>query len=111
LDIHAPVEDCTQFLSDSGLEMTFPEKTLHGMDDFRAWYAGGKFSDGTTAPGVINIFFDEIHTVQTIKPRVSGEEAVVDVSVGWQASWWEQPVAKSKRTSLDSAQQWMTCPQ
>ena len=107
LDVHAPVEHCAQFLADSSLEMIFPEKSLQGTGDFGAWYAGGEYSDGTETPGVINIFFDEVHTVQSVKAEVSGEEAVVDVLVGWQASWWEGPAARSKRTSLDSTQRWM----
>ena len=27
--------------------------------------------------------------------------------VGWQASWWEPPAAKSKRVSMDATQQWV----
>ena len=86
--------------------MIFPEKSLQGTGDFRAWYVGREYSAGTKALGVINIFFDEDHTVHSIKAEVSGEEAVVDVLVGWQANWWEGPAARSKRTSLDSTQRW-----
>jgi hypothetical protein len=42
--------------------MIFPEKTLIGLGDFMAWYAGGTYSDGERPRGVINIFFDENHT-------------------------------------------------
>jgi hypothetical protein len=108
LDVHAPVEDCLQFLADSGLEMIFPEKEkpLHGVGDFRTWYVGGEYSDGTKGRGVINIFFDENHTVHDLRSEISGEEAIIDLLVGWQASWWDSPAAKSKRTSLDSTQRW-----
>jgi hypothetical protein len=106
LDCHASVEDCAQFLADAELEMIIPEKTLHGLSDFRVWYAGGEYSDGMKTPGVINIFFDETHVVQSIEVSISGEEVDVDVFVGWQASWWEPPAAKSKRTSLDATQHW-----
>jgi len=27
--------------------------------------------------------------------------------VGWQASWWEAPAAKSKRVSMDATQRWV----
>ena len=38
--------------------------------------------------------------------QINGDEAVVDVVVGWQASWWEAPAAKSKRVSMDATQRW-----
>jgi hypothetical protein len=106
LDTHAPAEDCARLLADPGLEMIFPEKTLTGLDDFKAWYAGGKYSDGTESPGVINIFFDENHNVASVEAEISGDQAEVRVVVAWQASWFEAPAAKSKRTSLDAIQQW-----
>jgi hypothetical protein len=110
LDIHAPTEACERLLVDEGLEMIFPEKTLVGISDFRAWYAGGEYSDGERAPGVINIFFDEIHTVKSVEVEVSGGEAVVEVVVGWQASMFEPPAAKSKRTAMDATQRWTVRP-
>jgi hypothetical protein len=106
LDVHAPTEACEKLLVDEGLTMIFPEKTLTGNADFRAWYAGGDYSDGERAPGVINIFFDEIHVVKHVDVSVSGDEAVVEVVVGWQASWFEPPAAKSKRTAMDATQRW-----
>lgn len=106
LDIHAPTEDCERLLATEDIQMIFPEKTLKGMSDFRAWYAGGTYSDGEKAPGVINIFFDEIHNVKDVKVRVDGDTAEVDVIVGWQASWFEPPAAKSKRTAMDATQRW-----
>jgi hypothetical protein len=106
LDIHAPSEDCEKLLAADDLEMIFPEKTLKGMGDFMAWYAGGTYSDGETAPGVINIFFDEIHVVKNVDITMSGDTAEVDVIVGWQASWFEPPAAKSKRTAMDATQRW-----
>ena len=47
LDQHVPPAAIAVLLADEGLEMIFPEKTLHGMGDFLAWYAGGDYSDGT----------------------------------------------------------------
>ena len=86
--------------------MIFPEKTLHGIANFKAWYAGGTYSDGSKAPGVINIFFDENHNVVSVKAKISGDQAQLDVVVAWQASWFEPPAAKSKRVSLDAIQRW-----
>ena len=110
LDVHAPTEECEKLLVDEGLEMIFPEKTLKSNADFRAWYAGGEYSDGERAPGVINIFFDEVHVVKDVKIEVKGDEAVVDVVVGWQASMFEPPAAKSKRTAMDATQRWTVRP-
>jgi hypothetical protein len=110
LDQHVAPEECAKFVADENLEMIFPEKTLHGMGDFLAWYAGGTYSDGTKAPGVINLFFDENHNVASVDGQIDGDKAVLDVVVAWQASWFEPPSAKSKRTSLDATQHWIVRP-
>lgn len=107
LDQHAPLDECAKLVSEDSLEMIFPEKTLHGASDFLAWCAGGTYSDGTTAPGVFNIFFDENHNVVSVVAKISGDEAVLDVVVAWQASWFTPPAAKSKRVSLDATQRWV----
>jgi hypothetical protein len=107
LDQHVPAAECARMVADENLEMIFPEKTLHGINDFLAWYAGGIYSDGTSAPGVINIFFDENHNVASVDAKIDGNQAVLEVVVAWQASWFEPPAAKSKRTSLDATQHWI----
>lgn len=106
LDVHAPTADLARLLVDDGLQMIFPEKTLIGMGDFEAWYAGGTYTDGEQAPGVINLFFDEVHVVKSVAIEARGDELVVDVVVGWQASWFTPPAAKSTRTAMDATQRW-----
>lgn len=107
LDQHAPLDECAKLVAEDSLEMIFPEKTLHGASDFLAWCAGGTYSDGTTAPGVFNIFFDENHNVVSVNAQIDGDQAVLDVVVAWQASWFIPPAAKSKRVSLDATQRWI----
>ena len=107
LDQHVPPAECARLVADDKLDMIFPEKTLHGASDFLAWYAGGTYSDGTAAPGVINIFFDENHNVVSVKSTIAGGQATLEVVVAWQASWFEPPAAKSKRVSLDATQAWV----
>src|SRR5436309_15650825 len=106
LDQHAPAEQLERLLAED-VKMVFPEKTLPGISDFRKWYAGGKYSDGEEAPGVINIFFDENHNVASVDVTSSAaDRADVKVVVAWQASWFEKPATKAKRTSLDATQTW-----
>jgi hypothetical protein len=107
LDQHVPPAECSRMVAEDNLEMVFPEKTLHGVSDFLAWYAGGTYSDGTKAPGVINIFFDENHNVVSVDAKIEGNQATLDVVVAWQASWFEPPAPKSKRVSLDATQHWI----
>jgi hypothetical protein len=95
LDIHAPVEECLRLLAEDGLNVQFPDGDIRNYDGFKKWY-----------DRVTNLFFDENHTVQSVKASISGDQAVVDVVVGWQASWWEPPAAKSKRTSMNATQKW-----
>lgn len=107
LDQHVPREACSRLVADD-VQMIFPEKTLHGIGDLEAWYAGGTYSDGEDAPGVINIFFDENHNVASVEPtsNIDGDEIELRVVVAWQASWFTPPAAKSTRTSMDAIQDW-----
>ena len=107
LDQHVPPARIAELLADDGLQMIFPEKTLHGMGDFLAWYAGGAYTDGEKTPGVINIFFDENHNVASVKSEIAGDLAKVRVVVAWQASVFVPPAAKSKRISADFTQDWV----
>lgn len=75
--------------------MEFPDGDIHDFAGFKKWY-----------DRVTNLFFDENHYVKTVKAKITGDQATVDVVVGWQASWWEPPAAKSKRVSLDATQRW-----
>jgi hypothetical protein len=95
LDFHAPIEDAYALLADNGLNMQFPDGDIRDFESFKTWY-----------DRVTNIFFDENHYIKSLDAKISGNEAVVDIVVGWQASWWEAPDAKSKRTSMDATQRW-----
>lgn len=107
LDFHAPAEELLSFAADEGLQMIFPEKTLHGLHDLKAWAAGGTYTDGEQAPGVYNIFFDENHNVVSVEAKIDGDTAEVEVVVAWQASLFVPPAAKSKRVALDATQAWV----
>ncbi|HZP82142.1 MAG TPA: hypothetical protein VFB21_10915 [Chthonomonadaceae bacterium] len=99
LDVHAPVEECYRFLSDECLDMQFPDGKICDFTSFKTWY-----------DRVTHLFFDENHNVQSVEIQISGEEAVADIVVGWQASWFEPPAAKSKRVSMNATQRWRIRP-
>lgn len=99
LDQHAPLDRVFSFLADYGLNMQFPDGDIRGFDTFKLWYER-----------VTNLFFDESHTVHSVEGAISGGLAQVRVVVGWQASWFEPPAAKSKRTSMDATQDWTVRP-
>lgn len=107
LDNHVPTSEIVNLLSPD-TQLIFPEKTLPTLNDFIAWYAGGTYSDGEAATGVINIFFNEDHNLVSIDPvsDVSGDSVDVKVVVAWQASWFVPPATKPKRTSMDATQAW-----
>jgi len=95
LDIHAPVEEAYKLLADKDLNMQFPDGDIRDFGTFKKWY-----------DRVTNLFFDEIHNVQSVKASITGNTAEVEVIVGWQASWFEPPAAKSKRTAMNAIQKW-----
>ena len=95
LDFHVPIEQVYPMLADQGLNVQFPDGDIRDYASFKKWY-----------DRVTNLFFDENHNVQSVESKITGERAVVDIVVGWQASWWEAPAAKSKRVSMDATQRW-----
>ena len=95
LDEHVPIERACSFLADDGLNMQFPDGDIRDYSSFKRWY-----------DRVTHLFFDEIHTVHSVNGTFSSERAELRVVVGWQASWFEPPAARSKRTSMDATQDW-----
>jgi hypothetical protein len=98
LDFHVPLDEIFTLLADKGLNMQFPDGDIRDYASFKKWY-----------DRVTNLFFDENHNVQSVEGKINGDEAVLDIVVGWQASWWEAPSAKSKRVSMDATQRWTVC--
>jgi hypothetical protein len=104
LDVHAPIAEVLPLLAGETLEMQLPETTLHGFDEFTAWYEG-----------VIHTFFDEVHTLQTLDITVDGDReaypkgnrAYVHLVVRWEASRWNAPAPKSERLAFDADQRWV----
>lgn len=95
LDQHDPIQTCYAMLADRDLNVQFPDGDIRDMTSFKGWY-----------DRVINLFFDENHVVQSVEADIKDDEAELVVVVGWQASWWEPPAAKSKRVSMDATQKW-----
>ena len=67
LDEHVPAADIVPLVLDQGLEFVVPEATLVNREQFGWWYAGGGGH-----PGVINLFFDEVHTLSRVEPTPRG---------------------------------------
>ena len=95
LDGHAPMEELTPLLIENGLKMVFPEMTAEGLEGIRQWYER-----------VINIFFDEVHTVKDVKLIPKDDRTEVKVIVKWEASRWIPPAPRSERIISDAYQTW-----
>jgi hypothetical protein len=95
LDVHAPIAEVLPRLV-GDIEMQLPETTLHGLDEFTAWY-----------DGVIHTFFDEVHTLQTLQMTTTADRADVQLVVRWEASRWRAPAPTSERLAFDADQRWI----
>ncbi|MGK7873981.1 MAG: ankyrin repeat domain-containing protein [Xenococcaceae cyanobacterium] len=103
LDVHAPLEEYKSLLVEEGLEMRFPQGTFKGFEGFAGWYRGDDQNRG-----VIDIFFDEVHTLKLVRQTsVSEEKAEVKVIVKWEASKWDPPAPISERIVMDAYQTWV----
>jgi hypothetical protein len=96
LDTHEPTQTLVDMLDPTDLKMVFPEATLAGVQGFVGWYEG-----------VIRIFFDEVHKVESVKLGAEKNgRTEVKVAVHWEASRWNAPAAKSDRIMLTAFQTW-----
>lgn len=103
LDVHAPLEEYRPLLVEEGLEMRFPEGNYQGFEKFAGWYQGDADN-----PGVINLFFDEVHTLKLVRPiEVTEQGTKVAVIVKWEASRWNPPAPISERIVMDAYQTWV----
>ncbi|MFQ6537717.1 MULTISPECIES: hypothetical protein [Aphanothece] len=95
LDIHAPLESYRPLLT-SDVELVFPEATVSGFEGYAGWYST-----------VIDIFFDEIHTLK-VADIISQTDSTctAHVVVNWKASVWKPPAARSTRLMMDADQTW-----
>jgi hypothetical protein len=96
LDVHAPVEELHAMLLDDGNEMLWPEGPTHGHKEFTGWY-----------DRVTRLFFDEVHTLKKVEPKIDGDSADVEVVVNWQAKVWKPPAPKSEWLGFDAYQTWV----
>ncbi|MEJ6479809.1 nuclear transport factor 2 family protein [Nostoc punctiforme UO1] len=96
LSDHAPLEEYITLLAENDLQMQFPETTIYGFKSFKDWYQG-----------VVNKYFNQIHTLKELKVIPEDDHAKVQIIVHWQASFWEPPAAQSKRVELDAYQRWV----
>lgn len=96
LDEHVPAGDITWMVAETGLEFVLPEGVLRGRDEFARWYEG-----------VIRVFFDEVHTLDSVE--VTGADhtgTAVKVVVNWQARRWRPPSPRSEWIGFDAYQTW-----
>ena len=95
LDIHAPLDSFKPLLTDD-VQLVFPEATVSGFEGYSGWYNN-----------VINIFFDEVHTLKVADiVKQSDSVCEVHVVVNWHASIWDAPAARSTRLMMDADQTW-----
>jgi hypothetical protein len=99
LDAHAPFEEVYSMLATEGLLMRFPEAVVADRAAFSGWYQR-----------VTHTFFDEehhVHGVVRTDAAAAADAAELRVDLGWQASLWVAPEARSRRICMDTTQRWV----
>jgi hypothetical protein len=96
-DVHAANDVMLSYLADEGLEMCFPEATLHGHAEFTTWYHG-----------IVHTFFDEVHTLDKLEIQFNDDQTMATVQLlgEWHASRWRAPLPKSERLMMRPDQTW-----
>jgi hypothetical protein len=96
LDRHDDVEVLLDLLTEAGLVMHLPERTVRSHDDFRAWYG-----EATST------YFDEVHDVLDVKvTHTSPLHAEVALRVGWQSRMWVPPAPNSAWVGVNTKEAW-----
>ena len=91
---HRPVADLEIMLAED-VHMSYPDRSesITGRAAFREWYAG-----------VLKVYFDEVHEVESWDVKVEENRAVATVIVRWEARSWLEGVARSKYEAFISRQ-------
>lgn len=91
LNRHVDVEEIIKLVSDTNLDVVFPDMTIHNHDDFRQWYAG-----------VGETYYDQDHTIERFDITIS-DAAKIEVTVVWRAK--QRPDGKS--LAIRATQTWV----
>ena len=107
LDFHAPAEELLAYAADEGLQIIFPEKTLHGIGDLKAWgrrrHLCGWRAGARRLQHLLRREPQRRQRRRQDRRRHCGSRGgrgLAGEPVG-------QPAAKSKRVSLDATQAWI----
>lgn len=93
LSKRAPVEDLLRMLTETGLDMRFPDATLTDEVEFREWYAA-----------VGKLFADQTHVIEAldVTPVDGSRASDVDVTVVWRT----REVATGQLLAFRARQRW-----
>jgi hypothetical protein len=91
---HRPVADFETMLSED-VQMSYPNhpEPITGRAAFRDWYAG-----------VLKVYFDETHEVESWDIKIEENRAVAVVIVRWEYRSWPEGAARSKYEAFLSRQ-------
>ncbi|MFC6092799.1 nuclear transport factor 2 family protein [Saccharothrix sp. BKS2] len=96
LDRHDDVEVLLDLLTEAGLVMHLPQRTVRDHEDFRAWYRE------TTST-----YFDEVHDVLDVKVATTSPlHAEVALRVNWQSRMWVPPSPSSAWVGVTAKETW-----
>ena len=91
LNRHTQVEELLEMVSDTNLEMVFPEQTIRNYDDFRDWY-----------DVVGKTYYAQDHTIEKFDIQIS-DAAKINVVVVWRA----KQLADDKSLAVRVTQTWV----
>lgn len=82
-DTNAPVEDFLGRLDDAGMQIDFPEQTLHSAAEFTGWYQG-----------ILATFATATHDVKELTVTPDGAAWHIDLTVEWRAKKFDGGAAE-----------------
>ncbi|MGM1063255.1 hypothetical protein [Saccharothrix sp. Mg75] len=96
LDRHDDVEVLLGLLTEAGLVMHLPHRTVRSHADFRSWY-------GETT----STYFDEVHDVLGVRVATTSPlHAEVTLRVAWQSRTWVPPSPNSAWVGVTTEETW-----
>jgi hypothetical protein len=88
-----PSDNLVSLVTDRGLEMQFPDITVHSRDELKNVYETSIYK-----------FFDESHTIKKLDITTNGDITDVRINLRWESRQWNPPAAKSEKLASDVVQ-------